>query len=294
MSNNNLISVGQIIDHSWEFYTKHFKVLMSVALWYFLIALLLMIGAILSPANNGLLMQGGSFTVLEALGLSITVLASLIATPLVGIWISMTLMQVVDAERKDKTVNQKAVYKQTWSKMVSYILMGFLRGLAIFLPLLFILPGLTMLIVNILADGGMILGALGLILTFLGTVSAIAGCFYLAMNLSFSGFELMLNGQRVVHSLKSSMELVKGRFWQTAIRLILPKLVYSIPIAVFQIGAMALLNIGLASLSTINDDVIFKIADISGSLITMGITALAAPIILISDYLVYESLRKTK
>lgn len=294
MSNNNLISVGQIIDHSWEFYTKHFKVLMSVALWYFLIALLLMIGAILSPANNGLLMQGGSFTVLEALGLSITVLASLIATPLVGIWISMTLMQVVDAERKDKTVNQKAVYKQTWSKMVSYILMGFLRGLAIFLPLLFILPGLTMLIVNILADGGMILGALGLILTFLGTVSAIAGCFYLAMNLSFSGFELMLNGQRVVHSLKSSMELVKGRFWQTAIRLILPKLVYSIPIAVFQIGAIALLNIGLASLSTINDDVIFKIADISGSLITMGITALAAPIILISDYLVYESLRKTK
>ena len=267
---------------------------MSVALWYFLIALLLMIGAILSPANNGLLMQGGSFTVLEALGLSITVLASLIATPLVGIWISMTLMQVVDAERKDKTVNQKAVYKQTWSKMVSYILMGFLRGLAIFLPLLFILPGLTMLIVNILADGGMILGALGLILTFLGTVSAIAGCFYLAMNLSFSGFELMLNGQRVVHSLKSSMELVKGRFWQTSIRLILPKLVYSIPIAVFQIGAIALLNIGLASLSTINDDVIFKIADISGSLITMGITALAAPIILISDYLVYESLRKTK
>lgn len=294
MSTHNLITIGQIIDQSWEHYTKHFKALMSIALWYFLIALLLMVGAILSPADNGLLMQGGSFTVLEALGLSITVLTSLIVTPLVGIWISMMLMQAVDVQKKDKAIDAKTLNKNTWSKMVTYIVMGFLRGAATFAPALLVLPGAILITVNIFTDSGAIMGGLGLTLTFLGTLAAIAGCFFLAMKLSFSGFELVLDGQGITQSMKSSMDLVKGRFWPTAWRLVLPKLVYSIPIVILQVGSITALNVALTSLSTINDDVIFKIADISGSLITMGITALAAPIILISDYLVYESLRKNK
>ncbi len=294
MNTHNLISVGQIIDRSWEHYTKHFKAIMSVALWYFLVAFLLMIGAILSPTNNGLLVQGGSFTVLEALGLSITVLTSLIVTPLVGIWIFMTLAKIVDAQENNKPFDQKEINKNTWSKMISYIVMGLLRGLAVFAPVLIILPGLALLLINIFTDGGAVLGSFGLILTFLGTLTAIAGCFFVVMKLSFSGFELVLNGKSSIESIKSSMNLVKGRFWPTALRLVLPKLVYSIPIIILHLGSIAVLNVGLASFSTVNNEVIFKIANISGSLITMIITALAVPIILISDYLVYESLRKNK
>ncbi len=294
MSTSNLISIGAIIDKSWEHYSKNFKQLITISLWYFLVALLLTIGAILSPADNGLLLQGGSFTAVEALGLSITVLTSLIVTPLVGVWISMSLMQMVEAQSKDKTANLKAINQKTWSKMISYLVMGLLRGLAMMLPILLIVPGIALIVTNVFTDGGSVLGGLALLLTFLGTIAALAGCFFVSISLSFSGLELVLADQGITQSLKSSLALVKGRFWATTWRLIVPKLVYSIPVAALQIGAIASVNIGLASLSTINDAVVFKIADLTGNIIIMGITALVTPIILISDYLVYDSLRKNK
>jgi hypothetical protein len=173
--------------------------------------------------------------------------------------------------------------------------MGLLRGLIIAAPTLLIVPGVILIFINdIFRDGGIALGVLSVVLTFLGTIAALIGCVFFSVKLSFSGLAVVLENRGPVESIKSSMALIKGRFWPTLLRLWVPKLVFSIPIAVVQIGAIAALNISLVSLSTINDAVIFKIADMSSDIIIMGVTALAAPIILISDYLVYDSLRKNK
>ena len=140
MSTNKLISIGQIIDQSWEHYTKHFKEIMNISLWYFLVAILLTVGNLLAPGDNGLLAAGGAFTVLEAIGLAITIITSLIITPLTGIWVYVTLMQAVKLQRNNQTVNLKEISKQTNKPRFVYcgndesaigcgtVLAGFLHG----------------------------------------------------------------------------------------------------------------------------------------------------------------------
>lgn len=292
MSTNKLISIGQIIDQSWEHYTKHFKELMNISLWYFLVALLLTIGSLLSPVDNGLLAAGGSFSVLEALGLSITVITSLIVTPITGIWVYMSLMRAVKNQMAGKSVNLKEINRQTWSQMLHFIAMAILRSLAIVAPVLLLVPGIALIVTNVMTTGGAWLGALSLILTFLGTVGALIGSILLAIYLNFASYELVLGGQGIIESLKGSVALVRGKFWPVFWRVVIPKLVYSIPVVVLQIGAVVGINLLLASLSTVSDNVVFQIADLFGNITIMGLTALVTPMILLSDYLIYESLGK--
>ncbi|MCH8049576.1 hypothetical protein IH979_02595 [Patescibacteria group bacterium] len=292
---SKLISVGQIIDGAWTHYTKHFQSLMKISLWFFLIPLLMLIATILTPVEDlATLLDNQLITVGNIIGLVIGGLATLVVSPIVGIWIFLNLVQAIDRQASGKKVNFKTTNRAAWKLFFPYIWAAVLKGLVILLPLLLILPGLILIFTNVEIEGGVFLGALSLLLTFLGVVAAFLLVAKFGIELSFVEFELVLNRKRGVQTLKGSRAIVKGRWWQVLWRFLLPTAVFSFGVLIAELVLVLFYTLLLAALTTLGEAAVVRIDAIAQSIITFGMAAVSTPLFVIVGYLIYDSLRKTK
>jgi hypothetical protein len=114
-----------------------------------------------------------------------------------------------------------------------------------------------------------------------------------SIELAFAPFILLLGKQGVVASIKGSIALVKGRWWATCLRFVVPKLVYSLLVFVVSFVIFKALEILIAlvsSSSSVGTLVIYTFS----LLLSVFFSVIATPLIIATDYYLYDSLRKTR
>lgn len=292
---SKLISIGQIIDQSWSHYRKHFQELMKISLWFFLVPLLMIIASLFAPvgdpvylAENNLIGPG------HIIGTAIGIITTLIVIPILGIWIGINLIQLIEKQSKKKKVDLKKQTKESWSLVLPYIWVSILKGLIVLAPLLLLAPGFAIIAFGIANGSGAAIGVAGIILIFLGTLAALVFVVYFGVKLAFVEFDLVLGNKRGVATIKDSMAMVKGRFWATLVRLLIPNALYTVIVVIIQYALLLIYAISLGYLANLGDEGIVRIDTVVQNLITFGITAVSTPLFVIVGYVIYDSLRKAK
>ncbi len=292
----NLISIGQLIDRSWDHYSAFFKQLMKISLWAFILPALMIIRMLLVPSDEVLSLAylfSGYGGVLMWVGIVFAILVSAIAVPAITIWIYINLVKAIESQNKKKSISFKELRKYGWKTFFSYLWVAILKALITALPLLLLVPGIVLIFSNIYYDGGTFLGAVSNLIMLVGVVAALVLMIMLGVKLGFSAFERLIANKRGIRAVKGSYRLVHGRFWKTFWRLLITKIV-------FGIGA-GLLHVIIIMLVVGIEFAFFPLASGSEAALSIvslfletGVMVLTVPIFIIVDYFLYDSLIKTR
>jgi len=252
-----MISVGQIIDHTWDHYRDNFVQLISLSAWLLIVFVLNTIAFLLSPVSSTDSLQ---ITTPESIGVILFYLTNLVIAPIVGIWMVNSLIKMIHKQ----FVKQKQTYKTAchdgWKFFWSSLWVRILFGLVIFLgTVFFVVPGIIFL-------------------------------FWFA----FALFTLLVDGKRGHDALKESKALVAGRWWSVVWRLILPKALFFLIFFFAQTLLLTILNAFTSTIVGLNIGVAIQVSSIFSSLIFLGLMVLFNPLFLTADYILYDNLKKTK
>ena len=151
-----LISIGQIIDRSWDHYSAFFKPLMKISLWALIIPVLVLLRILIVPSGEIMSLASlfnGQGDAMLVIGLILGVLISLIAVPVLTIWIYINLVKAVESQDKKKPTSLKALRKYGWTNFFSYFWVAILKSVLTALPLLLLVPGMILIFTNIYYNG---------------------------------------------------------------------------------------------------------------------------------------------
>lgn len=285
-----MLSVGQIIDIAWEHYRKHFVELVSISAWFLILAALYTISFLLYPTTLDLV-TGVELSTMENIGIYLAMFSSFIVGPVLGIWLFITLVKLIDAEMKEKKVDLKEIAMGSWKYFWPLLIVNILFTLLILAPILLVLPGLLM---SILAPTVPILGLLGSILAVAGTITLLILVIWWAIKYFFIGYSVVLENEKGKKAFRHSSDLVKGRFWPVFWRLVIPKLVFFSAFALLQFFITLIINYVVTGAAGLNIEIAEKLLRISNAVIVIVVTALINPLVLTADYLVFESAKASK
>lgn len=293
----NLISLGEVIDKSWDHYVDHFKQLMVISLWALIIPALMVVRIFLAPdgellALAEILESGGDF--LSWFGVIFGTLVSLIAVPVITVWIYINIVKAVESQSKNKPVDLKALRAFGWKNFFSYVWVALIKAVVTALPVLALIPGIIAIYFNISTDGGVFFGVVSTLLMLVGVATAFALITMLSVQLGFAGFERLLGDKRGFKAISGSRSLVKGRFWKTLLRIFVGKLVFFLVVMVLQFAVMFIVSLGSAITLLSDATMISALFAILNLFLLTGIGILSTPIFIIVDYVIYDSLLKTR
>lgn len=290
---DTLISIGQILDKTIDHYVKHFKVIIRISLWLLITSVLLIIAGFLLPAQPDPSMFLSSLLPIHIVGYALLIITTAIIAPVVSIWILLNIIIVTDQLVQNKPVDLKASGKTAWKMFFPFAWVSFLRLLVSLIAFGAVVPGIVLIIANIYFDGGVWLGAISILITFLGSIAGIILLLIISTMLSFVGYILLLENKRGTSALRTSKELVKGRFWNVLVRLLVPRIIFTSAIIIVQFF-LILISTPLFGLAATDISVVSHIADIFNNASGGLISALSIPLLVIADYYLYDSLRKTR
>lgn len=273
-----LISVGQVIDQSVHHFRKQFQALMSVSLFLFAGMPLLIVSSLVYSTDS--FARVIVALVCQVLGLVITTVA--------GIWVFNALVLMVDGQAKNKKIGLENVQKLAWKKFFPAIGVSLLVSLLIVSTVLFFVPGYSL--VFVMAQGTSILTyAVGAFLIFAGGVAAICTSAWLGVTYIFAPYGLLLEDLRIKASLTRAHTLVKGRWWATMVRVLIPK----VTILIVLLFVQYLLTVVLSVLSASLGESSLQGFAILANLFKVGFSVIATPLFVIADYYVFRSLIDT-
>jgi hypothetical protein len=128
----------------------------------------------------------------------------------------------------------------------------------------------------------------------LGILGAIVLILLLSVWFAFVGFELILGHVPALKTFQASKALVKNRFWPVILRLYVPKMVFALFVVALQIGFFLVEVFGIAGFATLGESFLYTSSTIVTNFLNIGMTALTLPIFVITDYLLYDSLKQAR
>jgi hypothetical protein len=282
-----LISVGQIIDQAWDHYRKHFVEMLSVSSWVLILAILYTVAFALYPSSI-YLASVQEPTLIHNLSIILALVTGFIVAPILGFWIFAYLVQVIDKEAKGKRVNLKALAKTSWKKFLPLLLVNVLFTLLIFSTLLSLVPGFGLIGLGFFLSNG-IIGTIGTILLILGLFVLGIIVIYWAVRYFFVGYAAVLDDQHGKSAFVASRKVVGNDFWPILLRVTVPKILYFIIFAAIQMGIGAIIIYFVAGVAGSDFELSERLLTILNTILALVITVLINPLVLITDYLIYES-----
>ncbi len=312
MPQKPLISIGQLIDTTWDTYRSRFSEFMNVSALFLIVGILYAIALFLYPSVTKLGLIS-NLTFFESTGVILYTFTSVVITPLLSVWVMVALTRLSMAHLGGRKMNVAQASAETHQKflpvlvvtimvflvLIVAMILGF--GPAILLALISAMfrHGIFIILANVLLVIGVFVTAF---LTIKWSVSFYLAAYATAMdneNLvaiprgAKVSFMKKLKGH--YHHGRSAMNesraLIQGRFWATTWRLILPKVVFII------VGAFAMYLIGYVvsiftdSVGGLNIDLYIRIQTMTDTLIPIVIAVLLNPLIILSDVILYKSLK---
>lgn len=285
-----LITIGELIDRSWEHYRREFVDLMSISGWFLVVAIMDIVALALYPSASKML-AASSLSPAETVGVALYGFSNWILTPLIGLWVFISLVRLVRAHLsgrrggvREAMIDGKRYFLPTLAisvlmflLMASIVLIGF--GPSAVLSLLAAMANNDLL--SVLASAMLVVGV----------VAAVFLAFRWSVHYYFAPFTLLMDDTRGLPAFRESRKLVSGRYWGVLLRLIIPKIVFAL-LGAFLMAIIAfVLSIASSALVGLNLDVQLRLSTISTSVISTIIAVLLNPLIVIADLLLYQSLK---
>lgn len=280
-----LLSLGTLIDTSFEHYKKHLPSILGTTLWFLVAAIPSAIGILLSQEGDTLNATAWLSFVFNVLGGIVGVLAS--------IHISVALISSLREQRQGKITDPRIFLKKAFSLDLSYVWATLLKSVYIaVLPLIPLVFSIAALAFAFRSESGILVNTLSVI-AFAAILLAIGGAVKFSIHYNFVPYANVLDEKRGMESLKTSAALVKGRWWPIFWRIFIPKALYTLIFVVIlgiTLWTTSIVGIALAQSSFL----IAKFFALTNFFISTVINAFLIPILLLNDYYVYENLRETK
>ncbi|MFA4845253.1 MAG: hypothetical protein WC654_01710 [Patescibacteria group bacterium] len=286
-----LISVGELIDESWEIYRSRFVELMTISGWLILTAILYAIALAFYPAASKLQLEAGLSGV-ENFGVILFSITTFVITPIVSFWIYTSVTRAIGMHISEKRVDPKKAMQE---------------GKAVFLPTLFTTLMVLLMILLAIVIGfapPVVLATIGSLVRFspliiLANILLIIGVFVaLFLTIKWSVTYLLsplftiLDGVKGKAALEGSRRLIEGRFFAVLARVAVPKLVFLI----FGAAAMYLISYVVAIIidasAGLSLDIQLRVGTMLQTIVPILIAAFVNPLVLISDVLLLRSLQK--
>jgi hypothetical protein len=289
-----LISISQLLDQTWELYTQHFPRFMRITCWLFIGSIFHLASLFLAPEGRELtfLATQGLLNAPQIIGLILSVVGMGGLFALIRLWAQMEVMQTTDALQKKTSATPKDIHKRTWKFAFPFLGISIVRGLIFIIPLAVIAPMYIFTILTFTAENYILWDTLEQLWGFFGSIAGLILLVLLGTWFWFSSFVLLIEGKTIGASLRQARALVRGRFFATLGRLLVPKMLFSFVVIVLQIILYVLLAVLLTNLPGLGNSLYNVIASIIGNLVFIGSLALTIPLFISADYLLYDSLRK--
>jgi len=287
-----LITIGELIDRSWEHYHKEFAGLMGVSGWILLVAAFNVATLALYPSASRLMTANATLTRPEAFGVAMYAFSNWILAPLLGLAIFIGLVRLVRGQLSGKKAPMRAIVAETkrcflptlavtamiFGILIATVLIGFLPSAALSLLATYTKLGFL----TVTATIALIVGLL---------VSLVLGIRW-SVHYYFAPFALLVDDVRGKESMTAARKLVEGRFWGVLIRLAIPKIVF----VLVGVLLMALLQFVFSIVSNafagLSVDVQLRIGTVFGSVLSTVVAMLLNPLIVASDLMLYQSLKR--
>jgi len=279
MQKKPIISLGQILDQTWDIYTENFLSHVKSTLPLFIIPFLTLIPTVLFGLIDNLYVLSG-----------ISILLTLIIIPLIGAFVYANLIEWNEYIDKKKEIKNPALLISP-KQFLEYLGVSVLRAITFIASLFIIVPSIALIIYGLTSEGS-ILPMLALAFYLLSIVGTFVVLALLFTYLSFTAFSAILSKRGIIQSFKHSIELVRGRFWSVLAKLLIPKFLFSLLstliAVVITLGLSLLFSVLPELVSLLGVNVIGIIYDIT------GITAMAItlPLFVTSDYLIFKDLEQ--
>lgn len=178
------------------------------------------------------------------------------ATFIINFWVTICLVQACAKLYQEQKVNLRIVFQSAWPKMIPLIWVSILTGLAVLGgTILFIIPGIIF-----------------------------------AVWFAFATFLNILEGSRGVAALKQSKAMVSGLWWSTAIRFVVPYIVFGI----LFYGAARIVLMALTPLTNYFADANQEIITVIESIVTSALNIFITPLFIAVGAILYLEIKKLK
>ena len=287
-----LITVGQLIDHAWDHYRKNFIELISISAWLLILAVLYAVAYALYPSVTDFA-AGYDYTLSQNIGIWLAIITGLIIAPILGFWVFIALVRLIENQAKGQRTNLRNLSKSSWKLFLPFVFVNILFALLIASPLLALIPGFLLIVLGAIKSMTVV-GSIGTVLLGIGIMFVVIMILYWAVRYFFIGYSLILDGHKGRAAFTASRKIIGHRFWPVFWRLVIPKILYFLVFAIIQ---FILISIGYAlimGLTGLNFDLAERLLSIFTMLVALLITIAINPIILITDYLIYDSAKTSK
>jgi hypothetical protein len=288
---SNLISVGQIIDQTWERYRTEFKQMTSVSGWLLAPCLISLIALILYPEASAML-AGESQTWYETGSIFLWSFNNSIIAPVVGLWVFIMLVVLLSFDFKGEKINLKKIATKAWRLFLPMVLINILIGLILISAWFLTIPGFALNFLGVAINNGFLAG-FGSLLLIVGLVAALFYCVRWIVDFYFASFVLITEEKKGRLALIRSKTLSIGRRPAIMFRILLPKLVFIIILVAIQSVLGYLLSYFINFFAGLNSDIIAKANTVSDTLIVSVVSILGTPILVLADYIIFDNLRQT-
>ncbi|MFZ2681525.1 MAG: hypothetical protein WAZ14_00260 [Patescibacteria group bacterium] len=283
----SLISIGQILDQSLEHGKKYSKELLAILLWIVIAAIPSIISRLIAPSDATDRLNTGDWI---SFGLS---LSGLIITGVVSVWAYAVFILAVDSQMAKRKTDLKALYQHGWKIFWKYLALTIsLVGVVIAAALPAIL-GVVITILGSTDNAPGFLAAIGVPLLLIGCPISIFLIMKYVVLFAFAPYLMVLEKKSLTNSFKESAKLVKGRWLAVAMRFIVPKLVFFLVMYLITAVVTMALSLLLGTTATMSG-LLTLIVYAFSLLISVFLSIVTTPLIITTDYLLYDSLKKTR
>lgn len=284
----NLISLGQVFDKTIEHYRKHFGEFMTITAWMGVAA----IPAVLAKVIR-VFMSLGEVTPLMIVSMLLT-FASAIALAVVGSLVVLTLLFTIRDQAEGKSGNITSRFAEAKKAFWPYVLTNALFALVILATVIVPIIGLGLAMAGsaALLNNGLV-SAVGMACILIGCPVALVLIIKFSIEYGFGPYAAVLDKKPVTAALPHAKSLVRGRFFDVLIRYVPPKFLFTLVgylarlVAILAISFLVALILGSSALGS-------GFASALYFLIEIAITAVLMPLLTLTDYYIYDSLRNSR
>ena len=285
---SNLIGIGALIDQSWEQYRTHYKQLFKISAWVLLVAAINIVAILMYPLDASSI---DGTTVWEKIGIVLFLLNNTVVALVVGTWMINALIGLIHDQHSSGKRSMKALSQASWKLVWPHIVLRLELFLvyagSLLLPLLLIWF-FSNVASSFLPSALVFLLLFASLLLFLPPLA-------LFIYLSFAVFGLVVDGHKGWSAIRTSISLVRERFWPVALRLLIPKLLYFGLFFLAQFLAVIILQVLTAGLIQ-GADLVWagRLEWISLMLTYSVLFVFLNPMLFVTDHLIYQQLKTTK
>jgi hypothetical protein len=277
-----LPTIGTLLDRSFSLYERHWRTLVRLGSWVFLIVFINFLIWTVYPIDVGRLTR--DLTGWEMLSVALHLLNNVVGGIVIGTWTLNMVISAIHRAAKQQTIETATIARESWKGLLPQI-RTFLASLLVFGLATAIPTALIFGCIDYVAPHiPLLLGQLLVFLLLLGYLPAIAVLFLTV----FASIACVVDGVSGFAALRKSMERIRPQASAMLPRILLPKLLYLAVLLLMQYLLLQLSSLFIDT--TVGDTLLNSRLHQMSNLLTYAVPFLFLnPLMLITDYLLYQT-----